>query len=329
MRSLVVRRGGACTTVEDLGRRGVAHLGVPAGGAFDPIALAAANLLVGNPAGAAGLELTLGGPELENTGGAELRLALTGADFGTTIVLDGGATVLPRDRAVTFPRGAILRAGYAARGARAWLAVGGGIAVPPVLGSRSTNLAAGFGGLAGRALREGDLLPLGNPADDPSHTATLGSWSDPDCDGIEASPVMLRLLPGPELARCAPHTIARLADTPWTVAADSNRTGIRLRPAHPGASTGLEGTAGIPPAGTTLGAVQLPPDGLPIILGPDRPTTGGYAKPALVIAADLGRLARLRPGDAVRFREITLEEALELRETRQQALAGLDREHAT
>ena len=325
MRSLVVRRGGACTTVEDLGRQGVAHLGVPAGGAFDPIALAAANLLVGNPAGAAGLELTLGGPELENACGEELRVAMVGADFGAAVMLDGHATALARDRAVTLPRGAILRAGYAARGARAWLAVGGGIVVPPVLDSRSTNLAAGFGGLGGRALRAGDLLPIGDSSD----TATLGSWTDADREGIEASPVMLRLLPGPELARCAPHTIARLADTPWTVAADSNRTGIRLRPASPGSSPGLEGAAGIPPAGTTLGAVQLPPDGLPIILGPDRPTTGGYAKPALVIAADLGRLALLRPGDAVRFGEITLGEALELLERRQRPLAGLVRERAS
>jgi biotin-dependent carboxylase-like uncharacterized protein len=318
MRTLVVRQGGARTTVEDLGRHGVAHLGVPAGGAFDPIALAAANLLLGNPAGAAGLELTLKGPELENACGEDLRVAMVGADFAVVVVDGRRETPLVRDRAVALPRGAILRSGYATRGSRAWLAVAGGIQVPPILGSLSTNLAGGFGGLAGRALRAGDPLPIGSPSAGPG----LASWTDPDREEIEASPVTLRLLPGPELDRFAPRALARLADTLWIVAGDSNRTGVRLHPADQSFSLGLRGVDGIPPAGTTLGAIQVPPDGLPIILGPDRPTTGGYAKPALVIAADLGRLARLRPGDEVRFRETTLTEALDLLGRRHRALGG-------
>ncbi|MEW6271057.1 MAG: biotin-dependent carboxyltransferase family protein [Thermodesulfobacteriota bacterium] len=314
-RRVHVASPGPRTTVEDLGRRMVARHGVPAGGAFDALSLVAANRLVGNDDADAGLEATLGGPTLDNAGDEPVHVALVGADCAATIASAGGSRPAALGRAHCLAPGEVLRMGFARDGARVWIALAGGVDVPPVLGSRSTSLAASFGGLEGRALRRGDLLRLGAPRRAPLGT----SWHEPG----PAAPVTLRVLPGPQLDRFAGGALDALCATRWAVRNESDRTGVRLAPAEDGDVSPLRGAAGIAPEGTTLGAMQVPPDGCPILLGPDRPVTGGYAKPAVLAAADVGRLARLRPGDGVRFVVVSLDEACALLRARRAPLEAL------
>lgn len=315
MRVLVVRQPGPRTTVEDLGRRGVARFGVPSGGAFDPLALRAANRLVGNADGAAGLELTLLGPTLENAGDEAIDVALVGARAAGAIVQQDDSTPLLPGRAASLPPGARLRLSAPLRSARAWLAIAGGVEVPVVLGSRSTHAPGGFGGLDGRALRAGDRLPIG-ASTFPSGPAA--QWSDPaEDDGAEVS---LAIVAGPQTGSFGHDPIEALCAIRWQVQPESDRTGIRIAPADGDSPPEFGAPSGIAPEGTTLGAIQVPPAGLPILLGPDRPITGGYAKPAVVARAHLGRAARLRPGDAVRFHAIDLAKALALDRARHAAL---------
>jgi allophanate hydrolase subunit 2 len=189
-----------------------------------------------------------------------------------------------------------LRLGVARDGARGWLAVAGGIDVPIVLGSRATCLAASFGGYAGRALRAGDVLSVGRATYDPPP----GLRAPSEIAG-DTAVTALRIVPGPQLGRFPIGALDVLAATAWTVDPNSDRSGIRLAPGDGDTASRLSAVAGIAPEGTTLGAIQVTADGTAIVLGPDRPVTGGYAKPAVVIAADVGRLALLRPGDSVRF----------------------------
>lgn len=319
MRILHVIEPGPRTTVEDLGRRGVARWGLPAGGAFDALALLAANRLVGNRDDDAGLEATLGGPTLANAGDEPLAVALTGADCEARLVHGGASAPLRPGAAATLAPGDVLRTGFARAGARAWIAIAGGIAVPRVAGSRSTALGAAFGGLHGRALARGDVLPVGAPQRPVPPAAPRGAWCEP-VPPAACMPVVLRVLPGPQLARFAGDALRALTATVWRVQNDSDRTGVRLAPADGEVPPELRGVDGIPPEGTTLGAIQVPPDGRPILLGPDRPVTGGYAKPAVVALADLGRLALLRPGDSVRLTPVSLDEALSLAAARRAAL---------
>lgn len=319
MRQLRVVVPGPRTTVEDLGRRMVARHGIPQGGAFDALALVAANRLVGNRDDDAGLEITLGGPTVLNAGDETLHLAVVGADCTARLVHGAASAPVRAGRAVACAPGDALRLAFARDGARAWLAVAGGIDVPAFAGSRSTALAAGVGGFAGRALARDDTLPIGPrrsiPPDD--------IWAETTAPPAACMPRVLRVLPGPQQERFGTGGLRALCATAWRVQNDSDRTGIRLAPADDEADEpppALRGVAGIPPEGTTLGAIQLPPDGRPIVLGPDRPVTGGYAKPAVVIAADVGRLALLRPGDVVRLTAVSLEEALALAAARVAAL---------
>lgn len=319
MRLLHVLDPGPRTTVEDLGRRGVARWGIPAGGAFDPLALVAANRLVGNRDDEAGLEITLGGPTLANGGDEPLAFALTGADCDARLAHGPASVPLRPGVTATLAPGDVLRMGFARSGARAWVAVAGGIAVPRVVGSRSTALAGGFGGFAGRALARGDTLTVGVPQR-PVPPAPGGAVWREASPPAACMPLVLHVLPGPQRAAFPGDALRTLADTVWRVHNDSDRTGVRLEPADGAPPDHLRGVAGIAPEGTTLGAIQIPPDGRPIVLGPDRPVTGGYAKPAVVAAADVGRLASLRPGDTVRLSPVSLDEALALAATRRAAL---------
>jgi UPF0271 protein len=292
VRRLRVERAGTRTTVEDLGRRNVARFGVPPGGAFDPLAMVTANRAVGNPDGAAGLEATLDGPTLRNDGDEPLDLAVVGA----LLLGPGGADVEASALATIHP-GEVARVASPLPGSRAWLAVAGGIDVPLVLGSRSTCLAGGFGGYRGRALAAGDILPIG-----PASPGSGSCSSPPGPTRAPAGPALLRLLPGPDPGRWPSDPIPVLESTLWEVERDSDRTGVRLRPLDPTVvGLRLDRPAGIPPEGTVLGALQVLPEGSAILLGPDRPVTGGYAMAAVLARADLGMLARLRPGDRVRF----------------------------
>ena len=308
---------GPLLTVQDAGRPDARRYGVPPGGAMDTFALVAANRLVGNLPGAAVLEATAGGVVLHFS--RATLVALTGANLGAT--LDGRP--LAAWTAVRAAAGARLHLpGRRERwGARAYLAVAGGIAVPPILGSRSTSLSGGFGGLDGRCLRAGDLLPLGTP----TYAATLAfgqHWPAQGRPPYQPCPI-LRLIPGPHLAWFAPERIAALAATTLRVGTTSNRMGYRLD----GLALPYRRPCSLPSLGVIPGVIQVPPDGAPILLMADAQTTGGYPVVGVVIGADLPLAAQLLPGDELRFTFTTLDEALAARHAQAEALAQpLDRD---
>ncbi|WP_435829865.1 biotin-dependent carboxyltransferase family protein [Micromonospora costi] len=276
---LHVLRAGALTTVQDLGRPGYAHLGVPRSGALDPAALRLANRLVGNPEDAAGLEITLTGCALRLSRAA--TVAITGADVEVRIGERPGDTGRP----LSAPAGAVLRIGPARRGVRSWLAVCGGIDVPPVLGSRATDTLSGLGP---RPLRDGDRLPLGNPAGPPPPVDLTVAPAHPD-------ELRLRVRLGPRDDWFTPVALDRLLGTAYTVSPLSNRVGARLA----GAALPRAVAGELPSEGIVLGAVQVPPDGQPLVFLADHPTTGGY--PVIGVVDDVTALAQARPGTTVRF----------------------------
>jgi len=277
------------------GRPGWQHFGVPVGGAADPWRARLANRLVGNADDAPLLEATLAGPTLRFD--STTVVAMAGAAWRTT--LDG--LPFPANHARPVRAGARLVVGTG-RGARAYVAVAG-LVVESVLGSASTDLRTGFGGHEGRALRAGDRLELARQAG-PSMRWRGTSASGP-----------IRVVSGPHAMRFAPGA---LTDGLWHVTEAADRTGVRLE----GEPAGLgPGTPEVPSIGLPLGAVQIPPDGRPIVLLADRPVTGGYPVPACVIRADVGRVAQLRPGDEVRFASVSVEEAIQ---ALRQAEADLD-----
>lgn len=286
-----VIKPGLLDLVMDLGRPGYRAQGVPEGGAADAQALIRANRLVGNPDDAAGLEITLWGPELIFPDG--VAVALTGADMKAN--LDGAYILIDRKHEIR--PGGTLKFGKADSGMRACLAVAGGIDVPRMLGSRSTFLPGGWGGWQGRALKAGDRLPVGNPAGNRSWECLPGLRQ-------QTTPV-LRVLPGPQLNGFSDTALARFLHQTFVVHADSNRVGIRLD------GEALEYQKGEIASQPVLpGAIQVPPSGQPIILGWDGPVTGGYPVIGGIISADLPRLAQLGPGDGVCFRVVSHEEAL-------------------
>ncbi|GAB2623156.1 5-oxoprolinase subunit C family protein [Novilysobacter erysipheiresistens] len=284
--ALHVLAPGLLTTVQDRGRSGWRHLGVPLAGALDPMAMALANRLVGNHADAALLELSLQGPRLQLL--RSLRIALVGAAVQARFE----GVELPDHRPIELPAG-VLELGGMRTGARAWLVIGGGIDVPSVLGSRSTDLRGGFGGLNGRALQRGDRLALvAPPALDCRQPRIARWWVEPDADlpVREGEPLAIRYRPGAH-----PRSL-ELATHAWQIDAASNRQGLRLHgPALPG------DTADGVSAPVAPGTIQLPADGQPIVLLADAQTVGGYTRLGHVIAADLPRLAQCRPGEALRF----------------------------
>lgn len=274
---LVVRRAGPLCLVQDQGRRGLAHLGVPRAGAMDPQAAALANRLVGNPADAAVLEVLLGG--LEVTSSVGVWVALTGAR--AALGIDHRAA--PHAAAVWLRPGATLRLRAPATGLRSWLAVSGGIAVAPVLGSRSTDTLAGVGP---PVVLDGTELPLG---------ATRAAPRPLDTPRPR-TPGPLRVDPGPRASWCGPDAVADLCAAAYVVRSDSDRVGLRL-----GGPALRREPGELASEGVVLGSVQVPPDGLPVVLLADHPSTGGYPVVAVVRAEDLWQCAQLRPGEQVRF----------------------------
>jgi len=277
--AIAVLRGGLCTTVQDLGRYGYRRYGVPPSGAMDPEALRSANGAVGNPQEAAGLEFTWPGPILEAL--VDLVVAVGGADFAPEVA----GKLVPLNRPVRWRRGEVIRFRGRRQGTWAYLAVGGGIQVPPVLGSRSTHVRARLGGLEGRPLRTGDVLCVG-------HGVGIGASSSPVS---RTGPV--RVLPGPHLAAFGAGAFERFVASTYTVSPQSDRSGYRLEgPRIPHAGPGEILSQGMIP-----GAVQVPPDGQPIVLMRDGPTTGGYPVLAVIPEEELGRFAQYGPGEVVRF----------------------------
>ncbi|QZA33290.1 biotin-dependent carboxyltransferase family protein [Hydrogenibacillus sp. N12] len=323
---LIVENGGFFTTVQDLGRPGYRASGVPPAGAMDPEALRIANRLVGNPPGAAALEITLAGPALRLTEGR--LVALMGAPGPAEAVFpDGRVEAVPFGRPFFLPSGGRLRIGRLG-GARAYVAVAGGIAVPPVLSSRSTYLPARFGGLEGRRLVAGDRLPLGGgglsalPPD--AARAALRAWGRARPAAAffpaEHAVTVLRFLPGPEWDWLTEAAQAAFLGEVFTVSPASNRMGARLK----GPPLPLSRREELFSAAVDFGVVQLPPGGGPIVLLSDHQTTGGYPRIGAVIAVDRPLLAQLRPGDRVAFYAVGRPAALRWRMERRRHLRQLE-----
>jgi len=269
---------GTLTTLQDLGRPGHAHLGVPRAGALDLPAAALANRLVGNDAAAAVLEVTFGGLALR--AGAGRWVAVTGAPGPVSV--DGAARGHARGEWV--PAGATLRIGPPVTGVRSYVAIAGGITVPPVLGSRSTDTLAWVGP---PRVEAGATLPVGEPAGQPRPLDTPRL----------PRPGSLRLTVGPRDDWFATDAVDLLCGTTYTVHADSNRIGLRLS----GATLERARSGELPSEGMVLGAVQVPPSGQPVVFLADHPVTGGYPVIGVVDTDDLWQCAQLRPGDEVRF----------------------------
>ncbi|MGI8820490.1 MAG: biotin-dependent carboxyltransferase family protein [Chthoniobacterales bacterium] len=312
-----VLRAGFSSTVQDLGRPGFIDQGISVGGALDANALAVANLLVGNDPGAAGLEVTNG------------RVQMCAADdrliswCGGAFTADLAGTRLAAGRAAFWHAGEEII--FTSQGGpRAWLAISGGIDVPLVLGSRSTDLRSGFGGWRGRALADGDLLPLGaTSARSEQFAARLrlpcrancaapNEWSAP-----AMIPPVLRVVRGADWARFEPSAQAALTSTAFEVTPDADRMGVRLS----GPGLGLRETADLISEAVVPGTLQVPPNAQPILLLGDCQTIGGYPKIAHVIKVDLPRGAQLRAGERVRFVAVSVEEAQRLWRERQRDLA--------
>jgi biotin-dependent carboxylase-like uncharacterized protein len=277
--SLRVGEAPGLVTVQDRGRIGLAHLGVARGGALDLPAAALANRLVGNAVDAAVLEVTLGGLRVSSRAGR--WMAVTGA--GCAVMVDGRPA--GHGRAEWVPAGAELHLGPARTGVRSYLAVAGGIAADPVLGSRSTDTLAWVGP---PRVVDGAELPVGEPQGQPVAHDTPRP----------PAPGPLRVDPGPRADWLVPDALDRLCRTAYTVTTESNRIGVRLDgPAIAWARAGELDSEGM-----VLGAVQVPPDGRPVVFLADHPPTGGYPVLAVVRSDDLWQCAQLRPGDEVRFR---------------------------
>jgi biotin-dependent carboxylase-like uncharacterized protein len=278
MTVLRVERAGSLTTVQDRGRRGLAHLGVPRAGPLDAPAAALANRLVGNDVDAALLEVTWGG--LEVTADAGVWVAVTGAP--ASLDVDGAERGC--DRAEWLPPGVRLRLGTPRAGVRSYLAVAGGVAVDPVLGSRATDTLAWVGP---PRVEDGAELPIGVA---PSPPAPLDTPHP-------RRPAPLRVSRGPRADWFAGDALERLCATAYVVGDESNRIGLRLDGEAPDRVRDDE----LPSEGMVLGAVQVPPGGQPVVFLADHPPTGGYPVLAVVHPDDLWQCAQLRPGEELRF----------------------------
>jgi 5-oxoprolinase (ATP-hydrolysing) subunit C len=318
-----VLKAGVLTSVQDLGRHGHRHLGVALAGAMDSLSFEIANRLVGNPADAAALEITMGPVVLRFT--RATRVAITGTDFNASL----DDTQVSSWWSLPVQAGQSLTLRGARRGMRAYVAVAGGIDVQPVLGSRSTDLKAGFGGLGGRALRDGDRLPFGPSSvygkrsvfspDAPTFGVKAPAWSKfaeidyphlpPHYDGkVPIGPtIAVRVLRGHEYGEFGDAAQEALWTHDWTVTPNSNRVGYRLDGPALERTTkhDLRSHAVVP------GTIQVPPSGKPIVLLADAQTTGGYPKIGVVISADLWRLGQARLGSTIHFVECTRDEAIE------------------
>jgi antagonist of KipI len=307
MTRVSVLRAGLLTTVQDAGRWGFQHYGVPVSGPMDPWSHRLANVLVGNAATAATLEVTGTGPDL--TFEAPASAAITGARFRGE--LDGARWMSPvvlRVRA-----GSRLTFGERIAGFRGYLAVSGGFDVPAVLGSRATDLRSRLGGFRGRSLRDGDELPLGRGS------ANVVGTVPADADWMfSARPCRLRVLPAPETGSRADMAFEALTHGSFTVSPRSDRMGYHLTGSNVRLDSGRRVSGPV-----ATGVIQLPPSGEPVLLMADRQTTGGYALVAVVIAADIPRAGQLGPGDRVEFEPCGPESALRAMIAREQALLAM------
>jgi antagonist of KipI len=316
--ALLVIKPGLQTTIQDRGRWGFQWLGVPVAGPMDPCSHRLANVLVGNEASAATLEITLVGPELEFED--ERVVAVAGAEFALT--LDG--RVEGGNAAFVAPAGSRLRFGSRGRGSRAYLAIAGGVAVAPTLGSRATHVISRTGGLDGRALAAGDRLPIGD-ASGISRIQLAGRHVSGRhlVEGITALPdghARVRVLPGPQRERFAGAALDALQSAPYAITNDSDRMGFRLQGPVLARKLGED----IISDATPLGVLQVPSSGQPVLLMADRQTTGGYPKIATVITADIGIAGQLGPGDTISFEVCSRRSAMAALIAQERALMAME-----
>ena len=293
------------TTVQDAGRWGYQDCGMPVAGPMDAYSYRAANLLVGNPPDAAGLEVTLLGPELHFD--SESFAAVAGAEFAMSV--DGRS--LPFHTVARVDPGSSLKFGERIAGARAYLAVSGGILTPVVMGSRSTHIPSRTGGFEGRALKAGDVLQIGK--------AAIGDRARPRPLELPKGVALLRVMPGPQAHRFGTHALDELASLVFRISPQSNRIGYRLEGARIEQEGGHDELISV---SMPLGAIQVPRSGEPILLMADHGTTGGYPVVAVVISADLPIAGQLAPGDLLQFVRCSADEARHALAVQEAALLG-------
>jgi biotin-dependent carboxylase-like uncharacterized protein len=309
--ALNVLQGGLCTTVQDFGRHGFQAAGIPVSGALDWMSLAIANHLVGNAAGEGALEILIAGPDFE-VEAESVRIALAGTTASIEILGHGGATH-PPSRSVTLRRGQSFRIGKLPDSACAYLAVEGGFDLPRCLGSLSTYLRGGIGGLNGRPLMPGGRLPLNSEAAGDRVEVEI----DPPPAPNQAEPV--RVVLGPQDDLFTAKAMETLLSADYVISPKSDRMGLRLD----GPALEHRGGADIVSDGTAPGSIQVPGNGLPIVLVADRGTTGGYPKIATVISADIPALGRRRAGQGLRFAAVDVTSAESIRRAQGRALRSL------
>jgi antagonist of KipI len=305
-----VIKPGLLTTIQDRGRWGLQSHGVPVAGPMDPVSHRLANALVGNDADAATLEITLIGPELEFEG--ERVVAVAGAEF--EMALD--SRPVPMHAPFIVSAESRLRFGARRLGARAYLAIAGGLAVPPTFGSRSTHLISAMGGVDGRALRAGDRLPLGDTSRASRSAAALSQPLVP----LPDHHARLRVLPGPQAEYFAAEALDLLQSQPYVVGQNSDRMGFRLEGPRLTHARGAD----IISDATPLGVLQVPASGQPILLMADRQTSGGYPKIATLISADVSVAGQLGPGDTIAFAVCEPREAMAALIAQERALMAIE-----
>jgi antagonist of KipI len=310
-----VIKAGLLTSVQDLGRWGAQSRGVSVAGPMDLASHRIANALAGNDPRLALLEVTLIGPEIQFDD--DRVVAVAGAEFDMS--LDG--RTVPHHAAFRVGPGSRLRFGRRVRGTRSYVAIGGGIAVPMVLGSRSTHLVSRVGGFEGRALAAGDRVPLGEAA------RTAGKADRADGNRIVRAPAAIpdhharvRVLAGPQRERFVDEALDVLQSAPYTIATDSDRMGFRLQ----GAAIDRRSSVDIISDATPLGVLQVPASGQPLLLMADRQTTGGYPKIATVISADIPLAGQLGPGDTIAFEVCSRRDALAALIAHERALMAIE-----
>lgn len=301
MRAFEAIMPGAFTTIQDLGRYGYQKYGVSISGAMDRFALRVANLLVGNGEGEAAVEATIIGPKLKALG--KMRVAITGADLSPMI--EGKPVHLWRT--LEIPEGGFLSFGAPRSGCRAYLAVDGGIDFPIVMGSRSIHTRSSLGG-NGRTLAKGDVIKIKEPGIRSRESGTCRLAQD--LVPVYGRQWRVRVIPGPQNDYFTPKGIQTFLSGEYEISPQADRMGYRLK----GPKVEHKRGADILTDATPPGSVQVPGDGMPIILLADGQTTGGYSKIATVISVDQNLLAQARPGDRVRFQQVTLTEAHRLLE---------------
>lgn len=307
---------GLATSVQDLGRPGYYHVGIPEGGGMDRFATRIANRLVGNEPGAAILEVTFMGPELEFT--APAVVAVTGGELPPKV----NGEERPTWESFAVKSGDKLSFGYLKSGARAYIAISGGIDVPLVLGSRSTYMLGALGGFEGRVLKAGDEIPIGEG------TGTAGCSLPVELRGTSSSSVELRMLPGIYWHRITEAAGKRFFEDTWKVAPEADRIGYRFRGGTPLEFVAREQPfgAGSDPSNIVdacypYGSVQVPSGTEPIVLHRDAVSGGGYMMLGVVISADMDRIAQLQPHTPAHFVPVTLDQALSARADRRAVLA--------